>query len=252
MESIFNIDCHKTSRGLFCGIIVLLSTIVTNIMYFIYKNNSVTKDKTNENNSSESVSKNLQTSGEISIESTMIIEILELVLITFALVIAVATVIRTRRLAMIENISIKFDEFLVVLSLCGIYIYSVFSSISIIYNSNKATSAYIVLAISIISMIEGTIQAYLILDGLRRRAIDLNDRRVKPGRELFTLLIIINLSLWISDTFAFKRFDVNPYQLKYYSVLAWSIINTVSSPLAIFFRFHASVCLSDCWKIIYL
>ena len=101
-------------------------------------------------------------------------------------------------------------------------------------------------------MIETTLQVYLVLDGLKRRVIREKDRITKPGRELFTFLIIINLCLWISDTFVFKRFDVNQYQLKYFSVLAWSIINTISSPLAIFFRFHVSVCLSDCWKTIYL
>ena len=256
MESIFNIDCHKTSRGLFCGIIVLLCTVVANIMYFIFKDSPSTKSsesdhlaralsfpRTNSNHSSEL---------EIDEDSTIIIEVLELTLIILSGIVVMCAIVRTRRLAMIEHGSMVFDEVLVVLSLCGIYIFSVFSALSIIYTENPNSVAYLTLAISILSMIEGTLQTYLILDGLRRRAVDERDRRIKPARELFTLLIIVNVSLWISDTFAFKRFEVNPYQLDYYSVLAWSIINTISSPLAIFFRFHSSVCLSDCWKSIYL
>ncbi len=270
MESIFNIDCHKTSRGLFCGIIVLLCTIVTNIMYFIYKDDNTQMTKHESDDDYEVVARaigldiskatkypykyDVSTASpfEPDPDSTIIIEILELILISLSGIIVVIAIVRTRRLAIIEHGSMVFDEALVVLSLCGIYIFSIFSSLSILYSTTRNSIAYMTLAISILSMIEGTLQTYLILDGLRRRAVDPHDRRVKPARELFTLLIIVNLSLWISDTFAFKRFEVNPYQLKYYSVLAWSIINTISSPLAIFFRFHASVCLSDCWKSIYL
>lgn len=288
MESVFNIDCHKTSRGLFCGIIILLCTVVTNIMYFIYKDhfdapehakstlkssavtylhfntsvlgksgdltadhaqeiNHYLSDLLNEYRKNSTVEIN-----DLNANSTIIIEVLELVLISISTIIVMFAMYRTRKLAVIEHGSMVFDEVLVVLSLCGIYIFSVFSAIAIIYSTNRTTIAYLTLTISILSMIEGTLQTYLILDGLRRRAVEPKDRRVKPGRELFTILVIINLSLWLSDTLAFKRFEVNPYQLSYYSVLAWSIINTISSPLAIFFRFHSSVCLSDCWKSIYL
>jgi hypothetical protein len=260
LESVFNIDCQKTTVGLFFGMIVLLCTIVSNILYFILKKNTVNTSATN--STQKNVSIILRPDNVIS-ETTvllefeedsglLIIEILELVLISVSGLTTIATIIRTKNLAKMENISHKFDEFLGVISLCGIYIYSIFSSISIIYTDNRSYTGYIVLTISIVSMIETTLQVYLVLDGLKRRAISEKDRMEKPGRGLFTLLIIVNLCLWISDTFVFKRFDVNQYQLKYFSVLAWSIINTISSPLAIFFRFHVSVCLSDCWKSIYL
>ena len=255
LERVFNIDCQKTSIGLFCGMIVLLCTIVANILYFIFKSDSSSVKAYVKENSTTGVD-NIVTENvimdDLESDSAFIIEMLELVLICISFFATIAAIIRTKNLAKIENISMKFDEFLGIISLCGIYIYSIFSSISIIYAKNRSMRAYIVLTISLLSMIETTLQVYLVLDGLKRRAIYEKDRNKKPGRELFTLLIIVNLCLWISDTFVFKRFDVNQYQLNYFSVLAWSIINTISSPIAIFFRFHVSVCLSDCWKSVYL
>ena len=255
LESVFNIDCQKTSIGLFCGMIVLLSTIVANILYFIFKSDSSsvkTYAKENGTTATENITNKNIVPDDFESNSTFIIEILELVLICISFIATIAAIIRTKNLAKMENISMKFDEFLGIISLCGIYIYSIFSSISIIYTNNRSTRAYIVLIISLLSMIETTLQVYLVLDGLKRRAISESDRIKKPGRQLFTLLIIVNLCLWISDTFVYKRFDANQYQLNYFSVLAWSIINTISSPIAIFFRFHVSVCLSDCWKSVYL
>jgi glucan phosphoethanolaminetransferase (alkaline phosphatase superfamily) len=274
MENIFNIDCHKSSRGLFVGIIVILLTIVTNIMYFVYKDttttieNNNTQSNTNNNDtnnlllllSSSSSSifnmriEDLEEDLKINEKTSLIIsDILELCLIILNSILIICAYLRTRKLTIIEHGNMVFDEALVVIALVGIYIFSVFSILSIVYTTySRGSIAYLSLVISILSIIEGTLQTMLILDGLRRRALDLKDKRKKPGREIFTLLIMVNLSLWISDTLAFKKFDVSYYQLKYYSILAWAIINTIASPLAIFYRFHSSVCLSDCWKTIYM
>lgn len=266
MENIFNIDCHKSSRGLFIGIIVILITIVTNIMYFVYKDTSITS-----NNDIKSImigndsyilrasggggdSGDLEEDLQINERTSLLIsDTLELCLVILNVILVVCAFFRTRKLTIIEHGNMVFDEALVVIALVGIYIFSVFSILSIVYTTyHRGSIAYLSLVISILSIIEGTLQTMLILDGLRRRALDDNDKRKKPGREIFTLLIMVNLSLWISDTLAFKKFDVSYYQLKYYSILAWAIINTIASPLAIFYRFHSSVCLSDCWKSIYM
>ena len=226
-------------------------------MHFIYKNSpekslATSGYSVNDYNITNLLKASANESHESHSESTIIIEILEIVLIILSAVITIAALNRTRKLPMIEISSMEFDELLLVVSLVGIYIFSVFSTFSIIFNKQRKPNGYLSLATSIISMIEGTLQTYLIFSCLKRRAVDPKDREEKPGRELFTLLIIIDLCLWISDTFAFKTFEVSTYQLDYYSILTWSIISTISTPLAIFFRFHSSVCLSDCWKSVYL
>lgn len=226
-------------------------------MYFIYKkkpeksfnNNLTSYDVINATNLSNATSN----SSLVLINDTkIIIEILEIALICISALVTIVALIRTRTLQIIEHTTMEFDELLLVVSLCGIYIFSVFSAFSIIYNHQRKSDGYLSLATSILAIVEGTLQTCLIFGCLKRRAVNPKDRSEKPGRELLTFLIMIDLCLWISDTFAFKTFEVSTYQLEYFSILTWSIINTISSPLAIFFRFHASVCLSDCWKSIYL
>ena len=57
--------------------------------------------------------------------------------------------------------------------------------------------------------------------------------------------------MWFFDTFSAKRYTTNKYLIDYFGPLKWSIINTISSPIAIFYRFHSSVCLSDIWYGLY-
>ena len=248
MESKFTVDCNKTNRGLFFGIILILVTIVANIMFIVYKPSSQKQLSNNFYNTSSLT----EPAFESNIDTALVIEILEFLLISFSAFFTVLALNRTRKLQLIEISSIEFDELLLIVSLCGIYIFSSFGALSIIFNKKKYSRGYLSLMTSVLATIEGTLQTYLIFDCLKRRAVDPKDRKEKPGRELLTILIVINLCLWISDTFSFETFELNSYQMDYYSVLTWSIIYTISSPLAIFFRFHASVCLSACWKAVYL
>ncbi len=57
--------------------------------------------------------------------------------------------------------------------------------------------------------------------------------------------------MWFFDTFSAKRFDTKPFLVEHFGILKWSIISAISSPLAIFYRFHSSVCLSDIWYGLY-
>ena len=74
---------------------------------------------------------------------------------------------------------------------------------------------------------------------------------VKPARELITALLLVNVSMWLFDTLSAKRFDSKEFLINYFGILKWSIINAFSSPIAIFYRFHSSVCLSDIWYGLY-
>ena len=90
-----------------------------------------------------------------------------------------------------------------------------------------------------------------ILECLRRYAAANKSFMVKPARELITALLLVNVSLWLFDTLSAKRFDSKEFLISYFGILKWSIINAFSSPIAIFYRFHSSVCLSDIWYGLY-
>ncbi len=104
---------------------------------------------------------------------------------------------------------------------------------------------------AVLSIVQATFQTLFILECLRRYAEVSSQFVNKPARELITALLLTNLSLWFYDTFSAKRFDTKEYLIAHFGILKWSIINAFSSPLAIFYRFHSSVCLSDIWHGLY-
>lgn len=104
---------------------------------------------------------------------------------------------------------------------------------------------------AILSIVQGTFQTLFILECLRRYAAHNAPFMRKPARELITALLLTNVSMWFFDTLSAKRFDTKPYLIEHFGILKWSIINAFSSPIAIFYRFHSSVCLSDIWYGLY-
>ena len=104
--------------------------------------------------------------------------------------------------------------------------------------------------------------------------------RNKPGREVVTFLLVCNLAMWAINTLETNRADSHPIQVIIASLIivfvlknsrseqkwhllrhnfvlqvdfyggtwAWPIITHISMPLAIFYRFHSTVCLCEVWK----
>jgi hypothetical protein len=97
---------------------------------------------------------------------------------------------------------------------------------------------------------EGTVHALFILIALRKR-LRPTSKHNYPAREMITLLIMLDLSLWFEKTTTTTKHEANPFQLAFYHVVPWSIIAAIATPLQIFFRFHASVCLSHVWANMY-
>ena len=224
----FVIDCGKSTTGLFFGIFALLFTIISLIIYFIYKSDNVS----------------------IAIK---ISEVTELILVCFSFVTVVLIMIKFKMSKF--NYKLQFDvgynETLTILGLAGIYIFGFYSIIALFENGIENYIEMFSVMIQISSIVEATLQTVLIIEGLKMYTTDRSVKKNKPGRSLLTLLILLDVSLWLSETFSVKKYDMNTIQLDYYDIVFWSIVNSVSSPLAIFFRFHASVCLSDMWKTLY-
>lgn len=52
------------------------------------------------------------------------------------------------------------------------------------------------------------------------------------------------------QSIATKVFFIN-FRYDYYGYVLWNILNHISLPLIMFYRFHASVCLVDMWRHAY-
>jgi hypothetical protein len=224
----FIIDCGKSTTGLFFGIFILLLTIISLITYFIYKN-------TNE------------------LVAVQISECTELILVSLSLGISILIYIKLKRVNFSQRLTFEMDynETLVVVGLAGIFLFGFYSIIAILENGLHTSVEILSFSIQLMSIVEATFQSVLIIDGLKMFTKSRAVKKHKPARSMITMLILIDMSLWLSETFSVKKYDMNTIQLDYYDIVFWSIVSSISSPLAIFFRFHASVCLSDMWKTLY-
>jgi hypothetical protein len=139
----------------------------------------------------------------------------------------------------------------VIVGLAGVYTFSFYSVLAILDNGLFSEIENLSLSIHLLSIVESTLQSGLLINCSKMYTKDALNKKKKPARSFITLLLLIDVSLWLTGTLSIKKYEMNSIQLDYYNIVFWSIVSSISTPLAIFFRFHASVCLSDVWKTLY-
>ena len=90
-----------------------------------------------------------------------------------------------------------------------------------------------------------------ISDMSRRRVSTAEQDQRKPGRQTVTFLLITNLTLWLVYTFEMQKVEANPVQLNFYGFLPWAIMQRMTLPLCIFYRFHSAIVYAEIWKNTY-
>ncbi|RNA40606.1 histone-lysine N-methyltransferase 2D [Brachionus plicatilis] len=239
------LDCTKTIKGLLFGILIFVLTILGSIFFFVYRSENPPLAK-------------------------LITEISEIILLVIAFIITAHAYRRIKK--HYEKICLPtnmFDVVLEIFSLGGVFAYNINSLIAVFYDlthgrvpnepylskeaqpDDDLTNNISLLISASLQLIQSSVQTLFILECLRRYASKNASYARKPGRELITVLLILNICLWIIDTLSGKRYTVKDYLIDYYGTLKWSIINAFSAPIAIFYRFHSSVCLSDIWSGLY-
>ncbi|UJR37193.1 hypothetical protein I4U23_029901 [Adineta vaga] len=223
---IFTVNCSRASYGLLFGGIIFLLTIFTLIPAFIL---------------------------EFS-KAVFITHIAELILLLTSLIVVCISFWFTTKLYYDRQAHVDiFDEILILITTVGDFAYSFFWLFASIFIESYTIGIPrgVEIAISLIAIFQTFFQSAFILDTLKRRTKTRNDIRKKPGRELITALLLINLAIWMHDSLSAKKVNVNPLQTAYYDETTWSIIQAFTSPLSIFYRFHSSVCLADIWHEVY-
>lgn len=94
-------------------------------------------------------------------------------------------------------------------------------------------------------------QTLFVLNGLRRSVSTHYEESLKPGRQYVTFLVVANTALWAVNSFEQLKATSHPVQMEFYGALPWSLITHISVPLAIFYRYHSTVCLADIWSEAY-
>lgn len=144
---------------------------------------------------------------------------------------------------------IGLDNTLLVMAQTGMFIYSMFSIIGCYFT--MSTRFPVGMLSEIFSFIQTCLQTMFVLDGWWRRYRNMDQVKNKPGRELITFLIVANMAMWTINTLEKNRAEFRPTHLKFFGDWAWTIITHISMPLAIFYRFHSTICLFEIWKTSY-
>ncbi|CAF0800823.1 unnamed protein product [Adineta steineri] len=223
---IFSINCSRASYGLVFGGILFLLTILALIPAYI-----------------------VETSTAIPIT-----HITEFVLLIVSSLIVCISFIYTTKLYYDRQAHVDtFDRILILITTIGDFAYSCFGLFASIFVQTYTIPVprFIEILIHLLSIFQTFFQSAFILDALKRRIITKSEFRKKPGRELITALLLINLAIWLHDSLSAKKVQLNPLQTDYYDATTWSIVQAFTSPLSIFYRFHSSVCLADIWQEVY-
>ncbi|GAB6026242.1 hypothetical protein CHUAL_012451 [Chamberlinius hualienensis] len=223
----YRVDCTGSIKGLFTGILVLVLVIISVILYFVLINKP-------------------------EYRSLAIVEghISEMILYIITTPIPILAMMKIRKFRYNAQKNVELDNILLIFAQVGVYLFSIFSMISG-HLSPHAEEWQVVIGASVARLVQATIQTLFILDASHRTARKGSQAHKTPGRELITLLLVCNFSMWIISTLETGRTDAHPLQLKFYGFWGWTIISRFCTPLAIFFRFHSTVCLCEIWKKLY-
>ncbi|OAF67418.1 hypothetical protein A3Q56_04858 [Intoshia linei] len=101
---------------------------------------------------------------------------------------------------------------------------------------------------NVLSVLQALIQTIYIADNIHRKLRTLQIQKgEEPGKSITMFLIIINLCIWFISTFELREIDSKSPFHTMFTKINWENISTITLPFIIFFRFHSASCLSEVW-----
>ncbi|XP_043208165.1 proton channel OtopLc-like isoform X9 [Amphibalanus amphitrite] len=222
------VDCIGASKGLFCGLLVLVAAIICLVLYFVL------------------IEREEYEKMAIFLADTSHAGILFLMLLA-----TLVGFIRNRKLKFAQDKPDELDAILQRVSGFGLFLYSVFCVISAALSPLPHVPNLLVLITSSLVILQVLFQLLYVAD-VSKRAVYLPEHDLsKPGRQVVTFLLLCNIALWVVYTFEIRKVEADPVQLNFYGPLHWAVLLRVTLPLAIFHRFHSAVVLAEVWKSSY-
>ncbi|XP_075154951.1 otopetrin-like b isoform X3 [Haematobia irritans] len=230
----FSVDCSQSHKGLFFGILIIVMTIISMIMYFV-----------------------LYMQPGYELIATQEVTLWETAMYFMCGAAIVTGMILMRDLRYIkdtsnEHHSMELDNLLLIVAQTGVYLYGMFSILGSYFSKWDTVPDRVEGIIAeMFSILQTSLQTMFILHASHRRCKGSNQVRKKPGREIITFLLVANMAIWFINTLIKGRAVFRQTHMEFYGAWAWTIITHVSMPLAIFYRFHSTICLFEVWKITY-
>ncbi|XP_037934879.1 proton channel OtopLc isoform X2 [Teleopsis dalmanni] len=230
----FSVDCSQSHRGLFFGILVIVMTIISMIMYFV-----------------------LYTQPGYELIATQEVTLWETVMYLLCGIAVVSGLIVMRDLKYVnvsgeDHHSMELDNLLLIVAQTGVYLYGMFSIMGSYFSKWDSVPDRIEGIIAeTFGLAQTSLQTMFILHASHRRCKGAKQQRKKPGREIITFLLVANIAIWFINTLIKGRAAFRETNLIFFGVWGWTIITHIAMPLAIFYRFHSTICLFEVWKISY-
>lgn len=221
---IISADCHSANRGLFAGFVVLLASIVVMVIFYV----ALLDDRYN----STGVAVYFGQEG---------------VLMALAFAACLLAYGRVATLDVNGHPITMLDDFLLFIPIPFYFAHATL----VVIAELEAGGSYVRMALQLFSVLQVVTQTPLIIDGLRRCSNSPALRYRKPGREIVSFLIVVNITMWIVYTFESKAVGKFFTGTQYFGLRAWVFVEHTTVPLMLFYRFHSSVCLADIWKSAY-
>ncbi|BHF84535.1 hypothetical protein SprV_0902768600 [Sparganum proliferum] len=222
-------ECHRAHKGLFVGLLVFMATLVALALFYILYN-------------------------EHKLQSAVTLyQVTNVILLAIGIITVFLALLRFRLLTLRKlSETNAFDDNLLLVGLLGMLFYDMFLLVpAFASRESKGMAAYLFVTKAALEIVQALMQVFLILEASRRCVKSQAHALNKPGRTLLTFLLVLNLAMWVVNTFELKHAENHHIHKKYYTGIAWKIITHLSLPLLIFFRFHSTVCLADIWSNAY-
>ncbi|KAI4497662.1 hypothetical protein M0802_007202 [Mischocyttarus mexicanus] len=217
-----SIDCTSAHRGLFGGILLVAATILSLIMFFVLR----------------------ETKHKMAIQQ---VTALEAAILSLGAVASISGALKIQNLEETKcSKTPRLDSTLLTAAQSGVYLHCLFGIVGSLLTMGPMWVLSMIT--DFLTLIQSTCQTLLVKIAWKRRC---TTGKEKPGKELITFLIVVNIALWTVNTLEKSRAGVRPDHLRLFGVWAWTIITHVSMPLAIFYRFHSAICLFEVWKSCY-
>jgi len=163
----------------------------------------------------------------------------------FGIIVAIPAILKIQKLPNKTEIEeTGMDRFLLILGGTFCYLYmSATVPVGVIMVNDKVPGTLHIMN-GIFDILQVTIQIVFITTLLKKVIRSKEDNH--PGRQATAFLVLMNLSLWLMSTF---QLDEASYEESdFYGGYTWAMIQVFTLPLVIFFRFHSTLLLLDCWK----
>ncbi|XP_070851061.1 proton channel OtopLc isoform X2 [Drosophila suzukii] len=230
----FSVDCSQSHKGLFFGIMIIVMTIISMIMYFV-----------------------LYTQPGYELVATQEVTLWETFMYFMCASAVITGMILMRDLRYIkdnsdDHHSMDLDNLLLIVAQTGVYLYGMFSILGSYFAKWDTVPDRVEGIIAeVFGVVQTSLQTMFILHASHRRCKGNKQVRRKPGREIITFLLVANIAIWFVNTLIKGRAVFRETHLEFFGVWGWTIITHISMPLAIFYRFHSTICLFEVWKVTY-